>query len=146
MEALNPKKEEYAREVCMFLGEQLRTHHLTLARSADIAQKVLENLNLIDTETDFLKFIKELERDFQELVALSSKLSFEKEISDRQEMEASVREFAISMLPQDVSLALSVLEDAIKEKVTLAQLIKKFPNFDDFLNQRNESLALIRHR
>ena len=63
-------KEEYAKQVCLFLAELLRTHKIALPRAAEIAEKVTQNINLIDSEAQFLTLIKQLAQDFQELIHL----------------------------------------------------------------------------
>ncbi len=44
------QKEEYAQAVCYFLAELLRNHRVSLPRAAEISEKVVGNINLIDTE------------------------------------------------------------------------------------------------
>ena len=144
MIAPNPKKEEFAKEVCMFLAEQLRTHRISLERSADISQKVIDHLNLIDTEEDFLKFIMEIGHDFEELAVFAVRLEFYQRITRRQKMENSVREFVISIMPQDVQLALSVLLEAVKDEVQMRDLTQKFPQFNEFIQKEHQAPVLMK--
>ena len=127
------KKEEYAKSVCLFLAELLRTRKITLARAAEIAQKVLDHINLIDTEADFLKLIKEMTYDFEELFRLEERVIMHMETGRRQQMEDKVREFVIMVMVTDSSLALSVLQAAINEEAKLEDLCGKFPQFKEFL-------------
>lgn len=121
------KKNEYAKAVCYFLAEQLRVHKVSLNRAADIASKFLQNLNLINTEHDFLKLIKELSKDFEELVRLEQLVYFHLKEKERLKLERVVSECVINNLAVDPGLALSLLEQAIKPGVTIEKLIIQFP-------------------
>ena len=127
-----PKKEEYAKAVCMFLAEMLRTRKVSLSRSAEIAQKVVDNINLIDTEEDFLRLIKELTSDFEELFKLQKIVLLDVERSQRRDMEETVREYVINIMGTDARQALDVLVEAVKAESQLPQLCAKFPKLKEF--------------
>lgn len=126
-------KEEYAKAVCYFLAEQLRIHKISLRRAADIGQKVLNNLSLIETERDFLRLVKELSKDFEELAKLEQRVFFYVEETDRKQMEKAVRDYVIAMLAQDVKMAVEILKEAVKDKATASSLSDKFPEFKQFI-------------
>lgn len=127
------KKEEYAKAVCLFLAEQLRIHRLTLARAAEIARKIVAHMNLIDTEYDFLNLVKELSKDFDELVVLEQRVYIGVVQDERKHMETLVKEFVIETLSNDSDLALAIMHDATQDKVKLSDLKQKFPQFNTFL-------------
>ena len=126
------KKEEYARSVCFFLAELLRTRKITLKRSAEIAQKMVDHINLIDNEQDFLKLIKELTYDFEELFQLEQRVTMHMHSTQREAMEGVVREFVVSIMARDTQLALSVLLEAIKDNAQINDLMIKFPQLKEF--------------
>ena len=128
-------KEQYAKLVCLFLAEQLRTKKISLKRAADIAQKVMNNMNLLNTEHDFLRLIKELSKDFEELFTLGDRVFFWVQANERKSLEASVRTFAIEVIPKDPKLALDVMLEAIREEVKLEDLKQKFPLFSEYLQR-----------
>jgi len=132
METTTINKEIYAKSLCMFLAELLQTRKINLSRSADIAQKVLDNLNLVDNEYHFLSLIKSLSDDFEELQPMQYKISFEIEKNERRNLEDIVRAYAVSLLPQDAELAKKVLSEASVENATLEDLEKKFPDITKF--------------
>lgn len=134
MTAIN-QKNEYAKSVCYFLAEELRTKQISLPRAAEIAQKVVENINLIDTEQDFLLLIKDMTRDFEELFRLEERIQMHVHISARKDLEAKVLEFVENILPQDTNIALQILQEAIKVEINIDDLRKKFPQFSQFLEQ-----------
>jgi hypothetical protein len=129
-------KNDYARAVCHFLAEGLRTRKIGLKRAAEIAKKVVAHMNLLDTERDFLKLVKELSIDFQELVKLEDRIYLYIKSDDRSRMEASVKEFAVRLISQDTKLALQIMEEAIKDGSDLKQLADKFPQFKEFINKK----------
>jgi hypothetical protein len=143
MNLVSVKKEEYAKSVCMFLSELLRTHRIDLARSAEIAQKTLEHLNLIDSEEDFLKFVKELTLDFQELFQLEERVLLNVHMNRRAEMENLVREFVITTVPDNPKQALTILLEAIKDDCRLEDLSRKFPLFEKFRQEQDHQRASI---
>ena len=136
MAPLTSQKEEYARDVCYFLAELLRTHKVALPRAAEIAEKVAGNINLIDTESQFLEFIKVISSEFEEMVSLTQRLGLRAKIGQREKLETQVREFVISSLAQDLDGAFQVLNEAIKEGTRQEELCMKFPTFKQFIETR----------
>lgn len=130
------QKDQYAKAVSMFLAELLRTRRIGLNRAADIAQKVVANLNLLDSEARFLQFIKELSGDFEELFQLEARVDMHMKFSARHDFEQKVREFAISTLPTDANLACLVLQEAVSENCESEELSAKFPQFKEFINSK----------
>ena len=128
-------KEEYAKAISLFLAELLRTRKIRLVRAAEIAQKVVDNVNLIDTEEQFLKFSKVLSADFQELFHLPEKISFDIELRERRYFEDNVRAFAIHSLGQDIKLTSDILDAAIQDGSNVNSLCEKFPQFKKFMEQ-----------
>ena len=133
-------KNEYAKAVSMFLAELLRTRKIGLVRAADIAQKFVENINLLDSEQRFLQFIKELSDDFEELYHLEERVDMHMKFNFRHDFEQKVREFAIATLFTDPNLACSVLQEAVNENCELNTLAVKFPQFGNFINNKEQSL------
>jgi hypothetical protein len=129
------KKEEYAKAVSLFLAELLRTRKISLERAAEIAQKVLHNINLIDSEAQFLKFIKELTSDFQELFQLHERVFLHIKFDERKHMEQKVREFVVRAVVTDLKLASMVLQEAIQEDPSLDKICLKFPEFKAFIER-----------
>lgn len=134
MSELLSNKEDYAKMVCLFLAELLRTHKISLNRAAEIAQKVVENINLINNEKDFLGLISELNKDFEELFRLEDRVFFHIAVDERKQMESQVRSFVIQIISDDPKMALDIMMEAIKEESKLETLSVKFPKFNDFLS------------
>jgi hypothetical protein len=129
------QKEEYAKMVCLFLAEGLRTRRIPMKRAGEIAEKVLQNINLLDTETDFLQLVKELAKDFEELVVLEGKLAKSIETGEKRHAESLVREFAIGLLSSDSKTALAILQDAATGHTNMAELESKYPKFKEFTSK-----------
>jgi|GEM_PF-2200680 len=132
-------KEQYAKSVCFFLAELLRTRKIDLKRAAEIAQKVMDNINLIDTEQDFSRLIKGMSADFEELFQLEERLQLNISFNERRDLDDLVREFVASILPQDTNLAFVVLQEAVKDNVQSEDLCVKFPQFREFILKTHES-------
>jgi len=127
------KQNEYAKAVSLFLAECLRTHRTSLTRAAEIADKVLQNINLIDTEQRFLEFVKILSADFEELHHLGEVFHMHVKIKERQYLEQKVRMFVIQAMSSNMQLASDVLQEAIRESVSIEDLSGKFPEFKQFM-------------
>jgi hypothetical protein len=128
------QKDEFAKCICFFLAEQLRTKKITLKRAAEIAEKMLANINLLDTERDFLRLTKELSKDFEELVHLEEQANFRVIEDDRQTNEGLVREFVICTLAEDLKTATAILQDAVSAQGENIETLKaKYPTFKKFI-------------
>ncbi|MBX4187527.1 MAG: hypothetical protein KW793_00105 [Candidatus Doudnabacteria bacterium] len=126
------QKEQYARMVCLFLAEGLRTRKISLKKAADIADKVLVHLNLLDSEMIFLKFVKELAHDFEELNILEKQIVYDQARSNRKKFEQEVKEFAIEKLNTDPSLAMAILADASQDGASAESITAKYPEFKSY--------------
>ena len=127
------QKNEYAKSVALFLAELLRTRKISISRASEIAGRVVNNINLIDTEEDFLKLIKELMSDFDELDHLHKLVTEKIQISKRVNLENRVREFASQTIITDLTLAANILSDAVSYNCTLEALCAKYPSFKQFM-------------
>lgn len=136
MDSVVNKKEEYARAVCYFLAELLRNHRVALPRAAEISEKVLANINLIDTELQFLEFIRVISKDFEELVGFSERIDMHMKVGERQKLDIQVREFVIASLDKDLETAFLVLSEAVKPDACHEVLCGKFPVFKQFIESK----------
>lgn len=126
-------KNEYAKSVCFFLVELIRTRKIGLKRAAEIADRVVSNINLVDTEADFLRLVKTISSDFEEVARLEERIYMSIHVNKRKELETRVREFVVVIMLQDMKLALDVLQEAIRDEVSVDDLCLKFPQFKQFI-------------
>jgi hypothetical protein len=131
-------RHDYALAVCHFLAEGLRSRQISLMRGAEIAEKVIQNLNLIDTEYDFLRLVKELSKDFEELLQLEQRISMFIKGDERKKMELEVKEFVVMSLAQDAASAVQLMEAAIKDGADTKGLAQRFPKFKAYLEKKHE--------
>lgn len=129
------QKEEYAKMVCLFLAEGLRTRRITLQNAAEIAGKFLQNINLLDNEYDFLRLIKELSKDFEELSLLERKADREFALNATRTLEGKVRDYVVQIIVNDTKTALALLQDAGESGVTPEDLYSKYPQFKEFMQR-----------
>jgi len=134
---LQQEKEQYARHVALFLAESLRTRKISLHHAAEIAQKFVDNANLIDNEEQFLRFIKILSADFEPLFHLRDRISFDAEVNKRKELEDKVRFYVIKTISQDAKIASDILREAAAPNANLAGLTQKFPGFKEFIEEQS---------
>lgn len=130
-------KEEFAKMVCLFLAEELRSKRIGLERAAEISQKVLDNINLVTSEAEFLSLAKELATDFEELVKLEDRMLRGRRIDERRRLEKEVAEFVAKNLGQNPSDSIKLMQTASAEEVTIQDLILKFPEFKKFHENSN---------
>ncbi|MBX4191827.1 MAG: hypothetical protein KW804_03445 [Candidatus Doudnabacteria bacterium] len=127
-------KNEYAKHISLFLAELLRTRKIQLERAAEIAQKVVQNINLIDNEVIFLKFVKELSFDFDELLPLEERVSLYMRVGERKELENKVTEYAVRNMTTDIHKSNAILQEAANDGIKLMDLYQKFPDFKQFVD------------
>lgn len=130
-------KNEYAKMVSLFLAEMLRTRNVTLHRAADIAEKVVANVNLIDSDKHFLTLVHELSREFHELNPLEERFFMHVKISARKDLETKVRSFAVHTMVIDLTLASEILKEATKPELSIDDLCQRFPTFKQFIETAN---------
>lgn len=126
---INLDKNQYGHMLCLFLAEGIRTRKIALRRSAEIAEHVLRHINLLETEADFLMLVKELSKDFEELVPLEGKMLICQDLGVKRDLELLVKDYVVSILPTDSITALNILQDASTGKFTLELLQSKYPEF-----------------
>lgn len=128
-------QEPFAQAVCYFLAEQLRVRRIDLKRAAEISQKVLQNINLVSNEADFLRFIKELSNDFEELQTLEKIVFMNMRAGSRKQMDNAIKEFVVATIVYDLPLATQVLSEAIKVEARAEDLLSKYPQLGKYLRK-----------
>jgi hypothetical protein len=129
--------EGFAKAVALFLAEGLRTTAISKARAGEIAEKVLAHINLMDNETHFLSFIRELSRDFQELRPLERKLEREQQMSETRSLGDAIREYAVEALHSEPAEALEILKAAGEPGFSQASIYVRFPKFKDYHQKKH---------
>lgn len=130
----NPK-DNAAHLLCLFLAEEMRLRMISLGAAKEIARQVVAHKNLIDNEEHMLRFVMELSKDFPQLKKFEQKLVVYIERQSRSDAEKKVTEFVASILDKDQNLAIQILDDAIDTNNSLEVLMKKYPQFAEFLTQ-----------
>lgn len=123
-------QEQYAEAVCQFLAEQLRTRQVSLERAAEIAEGVVGRLERIKTDEEFQEAVREAHVEFEEMRQLQSRFESRAILSEREEMERLVREYAAGKLPLDPQAALLLLREALQPDTTLDWLLRKYPELN----------------
>jgi hypothetical protein len=131
------KRELFARQVCLFAAEHLRDSRLTLKQVREIISSVADNINLVDTEEDALKLIQELSKDYHSLIKLERMVSINLQSSSHEKMKILVLEFVGKVLVKDPKIAAEITEEAVKDNIDIDGLANKFPEFKNYLLQKD---------
>lgn len=129
---LESEQNQYGRMFCMFLAEGLRSRRISLKRSADIAEHFLKHANLLHNELDFLALVRELTKDFEELLIFENQMVKNRERADKRSLDSLVKDFVVSTLPKNPELSLGILQDAASGTFDLERLKAKYPDFSKF--------------
>jgi hypothetical protein len=135
MKNLSPK-DNSAHLFCLFLAEEMRQRSISLGEAKEMARAVVSHKNLIDNEEHLLHLVMELSKDFPQLKRFEQKLAIYIERKGRTEAERKVTEFVASIMDRDQNLAMQILDDAIDSGNSLEILMKKYPQFAEFLMQK----------
>jgi len=126
-------QDTFVQWVAYFLAEILRSRRTSLRRAAEISQMVVENLSLFSSESAALSWVKEIEKDFEELADLKQILRFNNNISSIVIYEKEIKEYASRLLETDMMRSADFLKDASADLATIQQLCVKYPDFCDYL-------------
>src|SRR4051812_21168925 len=132
--AKNPK-DNAVHLLCLFLAEEMRLRMISLGEAKQIATQVLIHKNLIDNEEHMLRLVMELSKDFPQLKKFEQKLAVYIERKTRSDAERKVTEFVATIMESDQNLAIQILDDAIDNNNSLEFLMKKYPQFTEYLLQ-----------
>lgn len=131
--------EQLARAVCQFLAEMLRTREAGLERAAELAAAIVERLPQITSEELFFAAIRELEFEFQELRRLSAEMQLHAKLSERQQMERLVRDYAAQKLPLEPQATVRLMQEALRPEATLDWMLRKYPDLNQYYHEQRRT-------
>lgn len=108
---------------------------MSLVRVCEIAEKVVDHMNILHDEKDFLNLVKELSKDFEELHVLEEKMVEKQRQIERELFDDMIKEFVVHILPTNSKIALAVLEDSTRTGLDTEALQAKYPEFKKFKDQ-----------
>jgi len=129
--------------IALFLAEAIRSRRTSLARAAEISHRVISKLNFLNSESQALFLLTEIEKDFQEVSVLKQALHFGYHPSDVKVYESEIREFASKLLLRDINLSNAFLQDAARPGATIQEVCLKYPDFCDYLLHSSEKGAML---
>src|SRR5438105_4090415 len=88
--------------VALFLSEEIRSHRTSLSRAAEISERVIPKLKSINSESQALSILKDIEKDFEEVSVLKQALHFGTKASDIKVYEAEIKEYASRTFVKDL--------------------------------------------
>lgn len=129
--------------VTAFLAEALRSRRTSLPRAAEISQRVVANIKNCKNESDTLSMLTDIEKDFEEVKSLKQAVHFGYKEGDLKVFENEIKEYASSILSEDISLSAGFLKDAAMPDMTIQGLCIKHPKFFDFLLKTSDKAKLL---
>lgn len=130
--------------IAMFLSEAIRTKRITLARAAEISQRVVADLPFIMNESGALMMLTDIEKDFGEITVLKQALHFGYHASDIKIFEQEIKDYAAKIFVRDIPLSNRFLQDAASVGMTIQQLCLKYPDFCDYLQNHTNKAEVLR--
>lgn len=127
----------------MFLAEIIRSRRTSLARAAEISQRVVRMLPAVRSESQTLSMLTDIEKEFEEIAALKQALHFGYSASDVKVYEKEIKEFASDVFLKDMAFSVSFLKDAAKTGISIQQLCLKYPQFCNFLFDNSDKSSLL---
>ncbi|MBI2607696.1 MAG: hypothetical protein HYW51_02640 [Candidatus Doudnabacteria bacterium] len=141
---IETSQENLAREVCLFAAEELREDRMNLNQARELTETVASNLRLVETEQDALKLIKELARDQEYMAGLEPRVYMNAVAAEDERLTDLVREFTVEFLPQNPMLAAEITEAATKDGADVEKLMGQFPEFRQFVLNKDAKRRSIR--
>ncbi len=130
--------------VGLFLAEIIRSRNTTVTRAAEISSQVMRAMEkLRDDEVAMLHLLGELEKDFQQVVALKQTLRFGHEDNQIREFDKEIREYASELFKISMVISAGFLRDAA-ESTSIEKLCKQHPDFTDFLLTKTDKAPIAR--
>jgi len=129
--------------IALFLAEAIRSRRTSLARAAEISHRVISKLNFLNTESQALFLLTEIEKDFQEVSSLKQALHFGSHSSDVKVYETEIRDFASRLLAKDINVSNAFLQDVAKPGATIQEVCLKHADFCDYLLHSSEKGGML---
>lgn len=133
--------EQLKQLVAVFLAEVIRSRRTSLARAAEISDRVVQLLPQMKSEAEALALLTEVEKDFEETVVLKQVLHFGYKDTDIQLYEHNIKEYAAMIFVKDMVLSVAFLHDAAQPGMDIRKLCLKYPDFCQYLINDPNNLA-----
>jgi len=129
--------------IALFLAEIIRSRKTSLSRAAEISQRVLHMLPNMNSESQALTMLTEIEKDFEEISTLKQVLHFGVQESQMTIYEDDIKEFAAHIFVKNIDLSASFLKDAAKPGMTIQKLCLTHPEFCQYLLSHPEKMSIL---
>lgn len=125
--------------VSLFLSEIIRSRKTSIPRAAEISDHVLKAMErLRNDETEMLRLLDDLEKDFQEVAGLKKTLHFGRRQDDIRAYEREIREYAANLFKKDMICSAAFLRDAAQSR-SIRDLCQEYPDFYEFLETTDKA-------
>lgn len=142
---MNDFSNGYRQLIALFLAEVIRSRHTTIHRAAEVARAVVHGFEQIHTEEDALRYVTDIEREFEEVGRLRQALHFGNKPFEVSVYEQEIREYAARLFEQDMVTSSEFLQVAAKKHMTIQELCVKYPDFCEYLYRNKEKRELVQY-
>ncbi len=125
------------------MAEVIRTRKTSLARAAEICHRVVASLPSLNSESQALSMLTEIEKDFEEVSLLKQVIHFGSALSEAKIYESEIKDYASKTFPKDIMASNSFLQDAAAPGTTIQELCLKYPEFADYLTRLSEKSQIL---
>lgn len=129
--------------VALFLAEALRSRRTSLARAAEICSRVVAALPKATSESETLKMLTDIEKDFEEITVLKQTLHFGYNPSDAKVFEHEIKDYVAKTFAKDLENSNRFLSEASQAGMTIQQLCLKYPDFCNYLLSHTDNPELL---
>jgi hypothetical protein len=130
--------------VSLFLSEIIRSRKITIPRAAEISSQVLKAMEqLRDDETEMLRLLDQLEKDFQEVAALKQTLRVGKGDLDVRVYDEEIREYSAELFKTNMVASAAFLRDAARSD-SIDKVCAVYPDFCNFLIEKTDKAEIVK--
>lgn len=129
--------------VALFLAEAIRTRRTSLPRAAEICHRVVTSLPSLNSESQVLSMLTEIEKDFEEISLLKQAMHFGRHLSDIKVYEDEIKDYVSQIFPKDIMASNAFLQDAATPGITIQELCLKYPEFVNYLSTSSEKADVL---
>jgi hypothetical protein len=133
----------FSQLVALFLSEILRSRKTSLKRIAEIASLVVEKMKNQNSETEVLKIITDIQKDFEEVSILKQTLHFGYGKLEAAAFEREIKEYASLVFSYNLAESAEFLQEASKGNANIQELCLKYPKFCSYLVKNSEKGDII---
>ena len=125
------------------MSEIIRSRRTTITRAAEISSLVLNKMDEIQSEKELLVLLNNLEKEFEEVLALKEALHFGHSSSDVKIYDKEIRQYAADHFIHDAAGSAAFLQVAGSPGLSIQELCLKYPEFCHYLLYNSDKSNML---